>query len=180
MKAIVLYKSKSGFVKKYAKWIAEALKADLFEASKVNVNKLMDYDVIVYGGGLHAAGINGLKKITNNYDKLKDKKIVVFGSGASPSTSKAISEVKNKNFSAEQQQHIQFYYLRGGVDFNKLPFIDKMLLRLLNIKIQAKAKRKIKLSSDEIGMLSAIKKPVDFTKKENINELIAYITTSSI
>jgi len=78
MKTVVIYKSKTGFVKKYAVWLAEALSADLFEASKVRINLLSEYDTVIYGGSLHAVGIIGLKLITDNVEKLKDKKLVVM------------------------------------------------------------------------------------------------------
>lgn len=76
MKAVVIYKSKTGFTKKYAQWIAEDLSADIFEVSKVNMNMLNSYDTVIYGGSLYAVGINGVKLITQNIDKLKDKKLV--------------------------------------------------------------------------------------------------------
>ena len=58
MKTIVIYKSKTGFVRKYAEWIAEDLLADIFEVSKVNINMLAKYDTVIFGGSLHAVGIN--------------------------------------------------------------------------------------------------------------------------
>jgi flavodoxin len=104
MKTVVIYKSKSGFVKKYAEWIAEDLSADIFEPSKATPEMLTDYDTVIYGGGLYAVGINGVKLIKQNLDKLKGKKVVVFASGASPSREEIISEVRNKNFTSEQQE----------------------------------------------------------------------------
>ncbi|NLE01149.1 MAG: flavodoxin, partial [Fibrobacter sp.] len=52
-KIIVVYKSKYGTTKRYAEWIAEEVKADLFEQSAVSVEDLLKYDIIVYGGSLH-------------------------------------------------------------------------------------------------------------------------------
>jgi len=40
MKTIVIYMSKTGFVKKYAEWIAAELSADIFEAAKVTGDML--------------------------------------------------------------------------------------------------------------------------------------------
>ena len=98
MKTIVIYKSKTGFTKKYAEWIAEDLSADIFDVSKVTINMLTEYDTMIYGGSLYAVGINGVKFITQNINKLKDKKVVVFATGASPSREEAVNEVRNKNF----------------------------------------------------------------------------------
>jgi len=175
MKAIVIYKSKTGFVKKYAQWIAEELSADISEASKVTIDTLTPYDTVIYGGGLYASGINGVKLITQNLNKLKGKIIVVFASGASPSRVDAISEVKNNNFTAEQQKQIEFFYLRGGFDYNRLNTFYKMIMLLLKWKL--KTRTKAGLTPDESGMLTAFDKPVDFTSKENIYEIISYVTS---
>lgn len=173
MKTAVVYKSKTGYTRKYAEWIAEALSADIFEASKVKVIMLTQYDAIVYGGSLYASGIIGVKLITENIDKLKDKKLVVFATGASPSRDDVIDEVLDKNFTKEQQNYIKFFYMRGGFNYSKLNLIDKFLMTLLKLKI--KSKKKEELSDDEIGMLTAYDKPVDFTMKNRIDEIVNYI-----
>jgi len=174
MKTAVIYKSKSGFAKKYAEWIAQALIADIYESSQVNVEILTEYDTVIYGGGLYAVGINGVKLITKNLDKLKGKNVVVFATGASPSREEALCEVRNKNFTSEQQKQIVFYYLRGGFDYSKLKPLDKVLMTLLKWKM----KMKTELVPDEIGMLAAYDKPVDFTRRKNIDELVSYVHTS--
>ncbi|OGD13797.1 flavodoxin [Candidatus Atribacteria bacterium RBG_19FT_COMBO_35_14] len=171
MKTVVIYKSISGFTKKYAEWIAEELEADLLKLKKIDIDILLKYDIIIYGGSLHAVGISGVNIIKNNLHKLKDKNIIVFTTGASPSKESIVSELKNKNFSAEEQKRIQFYYFRGGFDFVKLNLINKILMTLLKWKIKLNRDR----TSDEKGMLAAYSKPRDFTKKENIKELLEYV-----
>lgn len=177
MKTIVIYKSKTGFTKKYAEWIAEALSADIYDISKVRISMLDDYDAIVFGGSLHAAGVTGLKMITDNFDKLKSKRIAVFATGASPAREEVINEVRDKNFTQEQQKYVKFFYSRGGFDYNKLPIIDKFLMMLLKVKIKNKKRKNIKLTSDEIGMLNAYDNPVDFTNRKNIEDIISYIVS---
>lgn len=173
MKTVVIYKSKTGFAKKYAQWLAEALSADIFEASKANIDKLRDYDTVIYGGGLYAVGINGVKFITRNMDQLKNKKIVVFATGVSPSREYDIEKVRDNNFTAEQQQYIKFFYLRGGFDYSSLTVIDKVLMTFLKWKIKCKKEH----TSDEKGMLAVYNKPVDYTIKKNISEIVAYINS---
>ena len=173
MKTVVIYKSKTGFSKKYAEWIADELIADIFDVSKVTSKMLTDYDTMIYGGGLYAVGINGVNNITQNLDEFKDKKIVVFATGMSPFREEAISEVRNKNFTSEEQKHIQFFYLRGGFDYSKLKPFYKVLMTLLKWKI----KWKKELTSDERSILASYDKPVDFSRKKNIVELITYVNS---
>lgn len=171
MKTVVVYKSISGFTKKYAEWIAEELEADLLGVEKIDIDILLKYDIIIYGGSLHAVGISGINIIKNNLNKLKDKNIIIFTTGASPSKESTVSEVKDSNFSVEEQKQIRFYYFRGGFDFNKLNFTNKILMTLMKWKIKLKRHK----TPDEKGMLAAFSKPMDFTKKKNIKELLEYV-----
>lgn len=56
---VVIYRSKYGSAKRYAEWIAQEVKADLFDGSKVSPADLEKYDTIVFGGSLYAVGILG-------------------------------------------------------------------------------------------------------------------------
>lgn len=171
MKTVVIYKSKTGFAKKYAEWIAGELSADIFEGSKVTVEMLADYEAVIYGGGLYAIGINGVKFVTKNLDKLKNKRIVVFATGVSPSRFSDIDKMRDSNFTAAQQEYIKFFYLRGGFNYSNLTVIDKVLMTLLKWKIKCKKE----LTPDEKGMLAVYNKPVDYTLKKNIDEIINYV-----
>lgn len=175
MNIIVIYKSKTGFTKQYAEWIADELQAELSNYHEAKKKQLDRYDIIIYGGSLHAVGITGVKFIMQSLNKLKDKKIIIFAVGASPLRKEVKEEVINNNFSKEEQKCIKFFYLRGGFNYNKLPLWDKFLMKLLQVKL----KRKKILTSDEKGMLNAYKKPVDFTSRKNIKEIVSYIKSLS-
>lgn len=170
-KALVIYKSTSGFTKKYAQWIAEALNADLFDAQNVSITKILDYDTIIFGGSLHASGISGIDIIKNNLPRLTDKKIAIYTTGASPVSEKVTSEIKNRNFTPDEQKKVHFFYFRGGFDFSKLDLKNKILMTLMKWKILSKKNR----TPDEKGMLDAFYNPVDFTDKNNITELLEFV-----
>lgn len=177
MKTAVVYWSKTGFVEKYAKWIAEELDAEIIEGNSASIEFLKKYDSLIFGGSLYAVGINGvdfMKKVLNDQD-FKNKKIAVFATGASSANIEVIDEVKNNNFSDEEQARFNFYYLRGGFDYSRLGFKDKILMKMMKWKIKRKKKSGEKLSEDEIGMLNAFDKAVDFTEKSNIKSLIEYM-----
>lgn len=170
-KVAVVYRSKSGYTEKYAKWIAKAVDADLLKGEKTKIDDLMKYDTIVYGGGLYAVGINGLNLITKNYDLLKNKKLIVFGLGASPARQEICEEVKTRNLTEEQQETIDFFLLRGGFDKRKLTRIDRILMQIMKINL----KRKKNPTPDERGMLNAYEHPVDFTNEKYIEPILAKI-----
>lgn len=173
MKTLVIYKSKSGFTKKYAEWIGEQLGAELHEASKVTVETMAAYDTLIYGGGLYAVGINGVKLITKNLERLKDQKIVVFATGLSAPNDKVTNDIVSANFNPGQLKQIRFFYLRGGFNYNKLTPFYKAVMSLMKWSL----KRKKNPNEEDLGMLDAFDHPVDFTDKKNIKEIIASVNS---
>ncbi len=140
MKTVVIYKTTSNFTKRYAEWISEELKADIFPHSQMTIDRMLGYDIIIYGGSLHVAGVSGVDLIRKNLGNLSGKKLLVFTTGASPYSKKVEDEVKDRNFTQEQQANLRFFYLRGGYDHNKLDLKNKLLMNLLRMKIQMKPK----------------------------------------
>jgi flavodoxin len=170
-KVAVVYRSKSGFTKKYAEWIAAATGADLIDGRAAKPKDLLAYNTIVYGGALYATGINGLSLITKNYEALKHKKLIVFTLGATPVRPEIVEEIRSKNFTAEQQQRIRFFMLRGGFDKNKLTLVDKALMVLL----KANLKNRKAPTADERGMLAAYEHPLDFTDEKHVAPIVAAV-----
>ena len=169
MKTIVAYKSKSGYTKRYAEWIAQELACDIKENAVLS--DIISYDTIIYGGGMYAGGFNGVKLITKNLDKLSGKKIALFAVGSNPGREHEMKPFWDKVLTAEQQNHIGHFYLRGGFDFSKLTYGDKILMKMLKVRLQKLKER----TEDEQGMLDAYDMPVDFRDKNNIKPLIEFI-----
>jgi menaquinone-dependent protoporphyrinogen IX oxidase len=168
---LVVYRSKTGFTKKYAEWIAEELDADLKHAADVSTETLLNYENIVYGGGLYAAGINGIGLIKTNLPKLRSKKIAVFATGCTPPRQATTQEIMDKNFSASELQRLHFFYMRGGFDYSRLGLVDKIAMSLLKIKL----KNKKHPTADDKGMLALYGHPVDFSSRRNIQPLVDYM-----
>ncbi|MCW3996042.1 MAG: flavodoxin domain-containing protein [Candidatus Bathyarchaeota archaeon] len=171
-KTVVIYCSISGFTRKYARWIAEELNADIYDTEQFDPSMFANYDLVIFGGSLHAVGINGISLIKNNLTRLANKKVIVFAVGASPPRENVLDEVLNKNFTEQQRKEIRFFYLRGGFNYDKLDLPNKLLMSLMRVRLTLK--RKKNRTADEVGMLAAFSNPVDFTRKENINEILEY------
>ena len=173
-KILIIYKSKYGSTKKYAKWIANRVKADLVERSNVRPKDFNKYDTIVFGGFLHAVGISGVKIITDNFEKIINKKIIVFAVGCSPRKENALKHVLSNNFNDNMKEKIDFFYLRGAFNYKKLGFIDKMMMNALRIKINIRKKEE--LDEDSKGLLECFDKPVDWTDERDIDPIIECIS----
>ena len=173
MKTIVAYRSKSGYTKKYAEWIAEELGCDIKEDPALP--DIIGYDRIIYGGGMYAGGFNGVKLITKNLDRLSGKRIALFAVGSNPGREHEMKAFWDRILTAEQQKSIGHFYLRGGFDYDKLTAKDKVLMKMLKVRLQRISER----TEDQQGMLDAYDTPVDFSDRKNIVPLIAFVTSGT-
>jgi len=177
-KVAVVYKSKYGSTEKYAKWIAEDTCADIFKVNEIKLDKLGEFDTIVYCGGIYAGGILGFSFIRNNYFKFRDKKLIVVAVGATLKKDEAIEEVKTQNLTDEMKGNVEFFLLRGGLNYKKMNFIDRFLMFLL-IK-SVKFKKAEKLDDDTKGIISTYGKVVDFTNRNAIAPIIDAIVKERV
>lgn len=173
-RAAVIYKSKYGSTKKYAGWIAERLNAELFEESELKVQKLTEYNTIIYGGGLYASGISGISIITKNFDLIKDKNIVVFTVGLAATEDLSVFEpIIKKNIPEYMQNSIKIFHLRGGMDYSKLNFKHKAMMSMLKKLVEKKESK----TEEDIQMLETYGETVDFKDEKTIEPLIMYVNS---
>lgn len=69
---IIVYQSKYGAVKKYVHWLQDATGFSSLETPKAKIAEVMDYDTIIFCGGIYASGIAGLSFLKKNTNQLKD------------------------------------------------------------------------------------------------------------
>jgi len=168
-KIAVIYKSHYGTTKQYAEWIAEALGASLMEASAVKPQQLMDYDVVVYGGGLYAGGILGAKLVA----KHPCKQLVVFTVGLADPGTTDYASILSRTFSPEKLVQTKAFHLRGGVDYSKLGFIHKTLMAM--VKKAAEKKPEAERTSEDSAIIETYGGKVDFMSKAAIAPLVEYV-----
>lgn len=181
-KVIVVYKSKYGSTKKYAQWLAEELSCDLVENKKITADKLLNYDTIIYGGGLYAGGVNGINLVTNNLDKLSNKKLILFTCGLADTTNKEnIDSIKNsisKILSKEMQDKIKVFHLRGSIDYKKLNFVHRAMMKMMYNMLCKRDPETLK--NDDKDLIATYGSIVDFTDKSTIKPIIEYVNKSLV
>ena len=172
MKILVTYKSKTEFTKRYAEIIAQEVKGMLMDFKEVTAEKMSEFDVIVYGGGLYAGMINGYKKAKEMFEKSSAKKFILFSTGGTPNeATKEIDEVWNHNLSADELESIPHFYMQGGICYEQMSFPDKTIMKMMS-KVLSKKKNK---DSAEEGFAQAIKRSYDISSKEYAEPLIKYL-----
>ncbi|NLP33710.1 MAG: flavodoxin [Clostridiales bacterium] len=172
---VVLYQSKYGATKKYAKWLSKELSCDVIETKKAKVEDVEAYDTIILGGGIYASGIAGISFLKKNFDRLKGKKVMVFAVGASPYNEKAMHDLKERNLKGELSD-IPFFYCRGAWNEEQMSWIDRTLCNMLK-KAVAK-KNPAEYEPWESALMEAIGTNCDWTDKKELKPIIEYFQQS--
>lgn len=126
---LIIYNSKYGATKKYADALSRELNAPAVTTKEAN--NLESYDTLIFGGGLYAGGVSGIKLLTKNFEKLKDKNIIVFTVGLSDPNQTDYTKLKDLLFTKEMQDKIKFFHLRGGMDYKNLSFIHNQMMKMM-------------------------------------------------
>lgn len=176
-RTVVIYESKYGSTRRYAEWIAEALSCSFFEKDIFKPEDFSNYDVIIYGGGLYAGGVSGIKLLTKNWELLRDRHVILFTCGladpADPENTTHIRESLSKALSPEMLEHIHLFHLRGGIDYSKLSFIHKSMMAMLRKSLQKKDKDSLR--EEDKQLLDTYGGSVDFSDKETIQPIVQYV-----
>jgi len=162
MTTVVIYHSKYGSTKRYAKFIADALGADLKDTEEASKLDFADFEIVVLGAHLMGfAACPPMKKfLKSNKKYLIGKKIAAFLVGGTPPQLIDRNALIEKSFPEEIRRRIgAFAYYRGAMDYSRMSFGDKLVMRIASIVMPDKAK---------------IEK-FDAVKKENIKDFVAVV-----
>ena len=129
MKTLVLYKSKYGSTEMYAKWIAEALGADISTMDYFKAGNLGGYSVVLIGSPTYMGKILAADFLIKNWTLLEDKQVYLFTVGMIP------WETQESNLSYQMipqniRDKIQFIKVPGRMDINRLNVFEKMITSL--------------------------------------------------
>ncbi len=178
MKTIVVYKTKYGSAKTYAKWIGEELSCKVTDVADITVDELKEYDNIIYGGGLYAEVINGVSIITRNMDKFKNKKIAVYTTGITPIDCREYYDklVVEKNFKTGVPEEIKLFNFTGKMIIQELSLVHRTALKSLKKIMLAKTNP----TPMERLLVELCDADGDFCDRNQICGLIDYINNSKI
>ncbi|MDN2453567.1 flavodoxin domain-containing protein [Lactobacillus sp. UCMA15818] len=168
-KIAVIYQSYYDTTKQYAKWISKELGADLIERNMVLLSTLNKYDLVIYGGGLYVGGIIGV----DLFSKSSVSRFVIFTVGLADPKDTDYAKAMTKSFPNQSNQPLQSFHFRGGIDYSKLSFMHRNLMKLLG-KMVAK-KPLPELTSENKAILETYGKRVNFTDKSSIEPLVSFV-----
>ena len=175
MKTLIIYTSQTGFTKKYAQWLSDRLKADIYELKDVQKKDdafFDEYQAIVYGGWAMAGKT---VKINWFFEKAKawnKKRLAVFCVGGSPNDNPDVEKMLENMLTDEQKKFAKVFYCEGGLNYDKMPLSSKMLMKTFAAMLNGKKDK----SPDDIAMAEHVSKSGDYTDRKYIEPIAAYIT----
>ena len=123
MKILVTYKSKTGFTKKYAKWITEELNCETKDIKNVSSKDVTKYDLVIHGGWIFGGIISGYNKIKS----FAPKQLIVFGVGFTPKAKVDLKKMAEDNKLGDTP----LYYFEGGTNPPRMGFVGRKVVEMV-------------------------------------------------
>ena len=175
MSNIIIYGSHYGTTKQYAKELSR--RTNIEAISFENVKEINNYDKIIYLGGLYAGGVLGMTKTLKKLNKISNKTIILVTIGLSdPTDEKNINNIRN-NIKSQIQKEIfekaKIFHLRGGIDYSKLNFAHKTMMRLLYNAVKNVPQEK--QTAENRAMIETYNKKILIKKQQFVLKVKIYL-----
>ena len=173
MNSIIVYGSNYGTTKQYANELSRRTNMKAISFKKVN-QQINDYDNIIYLGALYAGGVLGMSKTLKKLNNISNKKIIIATIGLSDPTDEVNKKNIRNNIENQMQKEIfekaKIFHLRGGIDYSKLNFAHKTMMKLLYNAVKNLPKEK--LTAEDRAMIETYNKKVNFIDFSSLDEII--------
>lgn len=170
MKCIVVYQSKTGFTKRYARWIQEALLCNLKELKKVTKKELSSYDTIIFGSYIRIEKVRGWNKIKDLTENNKNKNLILYATGSTPMGSEEyVEKIWKKSVPEKELDSIPHFYMQSGLNYEKMGLAERLMMKGFAAIMNKKRKK------DPAGMTEDLSKSYDHSSKEYIQPLVRYV-----
>ena len=172
MNSIIVYGSNYGTTKQYANELSRRTNMKVISFKKVN-QQINDYDNIIYLGALYAGGVLGMSKTLKKLNNISNKKIIIVTVGLSDPTDEVNknnirNNIKNQ-ISKEVFEKAKIFHLRGGIDYSKLNFAHKTMMKLLYNAVKNLPKEK--LTAEDRAMIETYNKKVNFIDFSSLDKV---------
>ena len=169
---IIIYGSQYGTAKKYAEELAKRTRIDI--KSYEDVTDINLYETVIYVGGLYAGSVLGMKKTLCKILQCQNKKIIIATVGlADPMDVENTDNIKScmqRQLSNELYGNAHIFHLRGGIDYSRLNFKHKTMMRLLYKK--ALGLPEAKKTPEVKALIETYNQKVDFVDFRSLSNLI--------
>ena len=173
MNTIIIYGSHYGTTQHYAKILS--MKTHIPMMNYKNIQDLSSYDVVIHIGALYAGGILGLKKTLKSMSLQTQLVVITVGlADVNDLTNRQhIRESIQQYMSNERYESLTIFHIRGGIDYQKLSFPHKTMMKLLCN--QVKKIPEDKQNAEQKAIIETYGKDVSFVDEKNLDPIIDYL-----
>ena len=174
MKTIITYASHYGSSQEYANWLSEALFTKAYEISKIKIDALFSYDMIIHIGGIYGSNVLGFSKIAKQLDALSGKTILLCMVGmTNPEEAEKYKAVYAHNVPVQYQERVKPFPLRGNQLFSKMSAMHRLMMRFP--KSQITKKPQSEWTKEDHLFMESFGKDTYFVNKSYLNDIIAHV-----
>ena len=132
MKTLVLFTSQTGFTKRYAEWIADRMRADIFDLKDVQKNDdgfFAQYGSIVYAGWVMAGKVAKANWFLDRSRNWTDKQLVLVAVGGGTIDAPETDAAMKALLTEEQSSYIKTFYCQGGFNYEMMNVPSKLAMK---------------------------------------------------
>lgn len=171
MSKIVIYKSKTGFTKKYASIIANELGCKAVRLEDTTKDMISTYDTVIFGSRIIAGSIDELAKFQRLILSCNVQNVIMFVTGATPNEGKdIIDEMWTKNL-GENIDKTPHFYMQSGINYSDMPFFERMMMKIAGYVMKHKKNK----SENDLQFEKAISTSYNISSEEYAKPLIEYV-----
>lgn len=163
---LILYSSRGGTAKEYARRLADLRDCDLMESKDAKLTQLRAYSVIIWMGGVYANHVDGLETLLRCHKKLTDQRLAILAIGAAPDERASQIELPG------ELSEIPLFYARGRWNPDALGWKDQMMIKMLTAALA----RKQDAVPEWMRTLLTEKEPQDFMEDSYLEPLLDWIS----
>ena len=137
------------------------------------MKKTNDYDNIIYLGALYDGGVLGMSKTLKKLNNISNKKILIATVGLSDPTDEVNknnirNNIKNQ-IPKEVLEKTKIFHLRGGINYSKLNFAHKTMMKLLYNAVKNLPNEK--QAAEDRAMIETYNKKVNFIDFSSLDKI---------
>ena len=174
MKSLIIYGSQYGTSKEYATELSEITKIPC--VSYQSVKDITKYEQIIYFGGLYAGGVKGLKSTFRLLKNSNVRTIIVTVGLADVNNEENTNNIKTSIAKQVDKNILRtsiIFHLRGGIDYSRLNFKHKTIMKMLYHSIKDTPVEK--LTAEDKTLIETYNTKVDFVDYHSLKQIIEVI-----
>lgn len=166
---LVTYASQYGHTKRYAETLAKALNADCMPIRTMTRADAEKHTAILFGGAVYAGSVLDFKDFAALHTWFPGKLLLFVVGMTDPANESNAEQLKATLRQAlPDLDSLPIFFLRGGLDFSKMRFLHKAVLRMISASIRKKANP----TAEETAMLNAFGQTCDFYTEDALQPIL--------